>query len=821
MKTKFALRDFSGKPTAYYLVESEDVSKQAVKPVKMASHHIAILDASGSMYSDMDMVKSTVEKVFTAQEFNDPDQRVTLISYSSEGDCQIHFERVTVEDVLAPNSPHLDSIRKLRVRGLTGISQALVAAEALIQDDEVTGITLHSDGYANDPSPYAEGQQIGKTIAAIAGRPNVFCNTIAYRSYCDFNLLSSIANGLSGKCIQVQRAKEVYDALVEAQKLLSGQVCPTIEASLGDNSFITFVSRSAGKVLGGTETLMVRGLSADDDKTVHRYLQVNEKTYKAAKASEDQFDVMLAFSRVNIALGNLNVAKYAMVSTRVSNLYRHHTRALVASEVGAMAADVERFLFNLTSLSIEKMDDYGLGETGPSVLSVLKTLTAHKASLSVNIHYLNGGYQRRGLKRVAGTRDGSGTLTRATIDTKPKVDTEWVAVSGIEMNRDTATANIRLAYDVNLIDRETDNPIPEVAGIKLDLKDYRNYTVVSDGQVNIRSLPFRTSDKRCFADLKKLGVVEGDFDPETMYEIDLSSLPLVDYDQDFSSVPADDFTRLAKLTVLQKIVNGLTKEVSEAFTPEQVEALKKVHLSPALYFSPPTTNAYTDLDDAIAKGLVDTRLSYKIKIGNPEMRSVGSLASGNAYLQRRFTFTDEKGNEVKKPALPMWWDETGDWGVKKLSARTKLTPVDDLAYPIYEDFFGLNPNGAVKEVLGFVKLDAKRQKDVMDALSWTSKKDVAVEALKTLAREVSHAIDAIYAEHITPLAFFVGATGLVPDSFGATALTPDQFVAKHPGTKLAKAEKEATFYELPGGLVLTVFISMEHFTTEAGAKIKE
>jgi len=819
MKTKFALRNFTGNPTTYYLVESEDISQQTVKPTKMASHHIAILDASGSMYSDMDTVKSTVEKVFTAQEFNDPDQRVTLISYSSSGDCQVHFERVTVEEVLAPNSPHLKAIRSLRVRGLTGISQALVAAEALIQDDEITGITLHSDGYANDPSPYAEGQQIQKTIAAIAGHPNVFCNTLAYRSYCDFNLMSAIANGLSGKCIQVQKAKEVYDALVEAQKLLSGQVCPTIEAGIGDNHIIAFVSRSAGKVLGGTESLKIRGLSADDDKTVYRYLRVNEKTYEAEKAPEDDFYAMLAFCRVNIALGNLNVAKYAMVSTRVSNLYRHHTRALVASEVGAMAADVERFLLNPTSMSIIKEDDYGIGAAGPSVLSVLSALAAHKGSLSVHLPTLLKGYTRRGLKRVAGTRDATGALTRPAVDTKSKVDTEWVAVSGIDLNRDTATANIRLVQDVDLIDRETDKVISEVAGIKLGLKDYKNYTIVSDGQINIRSLPLRTSDKRCFADLKKLGVVEGDFDPETMFEIDLSKLPLVGYDQDFSTIPSEAFERLTKLTVLQKIVAGLTKDVSEAFTPEQVEALKKVHLSPALYFSPPTTNTYTDLDDAIAKGHVDTRLSYKIKVGNPEIRNLSSLASGNAYLQRRFTYTGEDGKAVAKPTLPMWW-EGGTWEVKNLSARTKLTSTDDLTYPIYEDFLGTWKNGALTRVLKLTGLDAKGLNKVTDVLAGKADKDESAEVIKGLGRLVDKAIDAVYAEHFTPLAFFVGATGLVPDSFGATAMTPDQFVEKYPDVKLAKAEQEATFYDLPGGLVLTVTMTAEHFTTEAGAKVK-
>ena len=71
-------------------------------------------------------------------------------------------------------------------------------AETLINDAEVTAITLHSDGYANDPSPYTEGQQLQAAAKDISKHPNVFCNTVAYRSCCDFNLLSSVANQLSG-----------------------------------------------------------------------------------------------------------------------------------------------------------------------------------------------------------------------------------------------------------------------------------------------------------------------------------------------------------------------------------------------------------------------------------------------------------------------------------------------------------------------------------------------------------------------------------------------------------------------------------------------
>lgn len=816
MQSKFALHNFAGKPTAFYLVEAEDVGQKAPTAVKTPSHHIAILDVSGSMWGDLDAVKSTVEKVFTAQEFNDPAQRVSLISYSSNGDCVVHFKRITVAEVLAPNSPHLQQIRGLRTRGMTGISQSLQVAEGLIDDSELTCISLHSDGYANDPSPFAEAQNLQAVAKAVAKHPNVFCNTVAYRSYCDFALLSAIANQLSGTCIQAASARQVYDALYGAQTLLAGQVAPVIEAGIGTFDFVAFVSKKGRKVLGGTDSLQVRGLKADDDKMVYRYRKVGEADYQAAQVPEDNPEAVLAFCRANLSVGNLNVAKYAMVTTRYSNLIQPHAKAMVAAEIAAMAASVEQFLFEPTTVT--KQGDYGLGATGPSILTVLATLNQFRSSIRVHLPSLLKGYKRRGLKRVAGVRNPDGSLTKPDYDTKPKTDEEFLAVSGIDINRDTATANIRLVQDVNLVEVATGTVIPEVAGVKLDIKDYKNYTLVGDGQVNVPGLTFRTSDKRCFAAFQSLGLVTGPFDPNVPLTIDLSGLPLVDFDQSFGNIPAETFDRLARLTVLQKILSGLTKEVSEALTAEQIAELKKHLLTPALYFSPPTTNAYTDLADAIAKGQVDTRLSYKIKLGTVAITNLGKLASGNAYLQRRFTLTNAKGEAVEKPTLPMWWEDGGTWGIKQLSARTQLDAVDALTYPIYEDFLRLGRNGALTQVLGYLNYDAGDIHEFESALDGGATRDEATETFARTLRHVEAAIDALYDEVVSPLAFYVGATGLVPDSFGVAAQTADQISQKHPSIKLGKDEKEGTFYELPGGLLLTVFISAEHFTTELGAR---
>lgn len=817
MQTKFAIYNFSGKPVSHFLVDAEDVAKQAQVPVQAPSHHIVLVDASGSMWNDMDPLKSNLEKVFTLEEFSNPSMRISLLSFSSSGDCKLHFTRQTVADVMAPNSQALQEIRSLRTRGMTGISQALAAAEKLIEDKETTCISLHTDGYANDPSPYSEAQNVNRAVDAISKHPKAFCNTLAYRDYCDFSLLSSIANKLAGKCLQVKDIRQVYQALHDTSTLLAGQLAPEIEAGIGDYDFITFMSRTAKKVLGGTDSLTVKGLAPDDDKTVYRYRKVDQATFEASPSPLDESYPLMAYARTQVALGNLNLAKYAMISTR-NQAFRGHFRALVGSEIAAMVADLERYLFE--SLTCGWSKEYGLGLTGPTVLEVLGVLQQYQGSLKVNLQEMSKSYRRRGLKRLAGTRDAEGKLVKPAYKLQTPRDKTEVAVSGIEFNRNTASANIRFSQKATLIETASGTPIEKVAGIELDLREFNNYTLIGDGSVNVTELPIRTSDKRCFAALKNLALVTGEFNPEAEILLDFSHLAVVDFDQDFA-IPVGTFNDLAELTVLQKILSGLVKDAAPAYSTEQVQALKDHCLSTSLYFNAPTCNPYTELKDAITNGEVDTRTGYKVELGTSLITNLGKFKSGNEALQRRFTYTGSDGKEVEKPTLPLFLQTPrGTWGIKTLSAKTKLDVVDQVTFSIYADFLGLESNGSLAGLLSMVGWDSADLNEVLEVIQGKVTGDPAVELMTKLRRAVDSTIDRIYQEKISPLVMYVGATGLIPDSFNAKAMTAEQLVDKYPRLSLSKAEKEdGVFYELPGDHLLTVYTSSEYFSTERGLSL--
>ena len=105
-----------------------------------------------------------------------------------------------------------------------------LAAEK-VKDDELTAITLHTDGYANDPSSTCEASALVKLCEGMKDK-DVFVNTIAYGDYSDFRLLSRIANTGSGACIKAGKISDVYGSLYTSTKTLGSSATPPIEVPL-------------------------------------------------------------------------------------------------------------------------------------------------------------------------------------------------------------------------------------------------------------------------------------------------------------------------------------------------------------------------------------------------------------------------------------------------------------------------------------------------------------------------------------------------------------------------------------------------------------
>jgi hypothetical protein len=819
-RSKFTLYNLLGKERAYYQVDRVELDKPAKPPKeKSVAHSILIIDRSGSMYSYLEDLKDTLIKLLTLDEYSQYDLLVTLISYSSEGDCQVHFQRRPIQEIMKRDSKELKEIKKIHVTGLTCISQAVQLASSLAKDEELTAITLHSDGYANHPSPNAEAKTLEKLCGEMQKRP-VFVNTIAYTDYSDFRLLSKVANTVSGTCIKAGNIKQVYDSLYSTEKLLGSSVTPPMEVPLEKGyDYQVFVSHQGGKVNGAASTLQIRGLKEDHDAVVYKYKKLTEAEYKKLKDVPEvqTSEAVLAFARTQLSEGAINTAKYALASTYDATLVERHGKALTNLQVAAMAQDLDTVMFQPAILQEHELLDRVPVNTRISVLALAHLLGQHKNEFVVNLEHLKSNYVRRGLRRVQGVRDDSGKLVEPTLKTEFTDKSDYAPVSSFDINRNTANLNMLIARPVQLVPREGGKPIKEVAGIKLDkLSTFNNYTMIGDGELNIPTLQIKINSKNLFDLLKDDGVLEADGQPATKYDagtdytLRLDLLPLVPPFE--GAVNLDGvFEDLAEIKVLSSILAAHLKEEAELYTPEQVEELKKHYLSKNLYINFPTTTEYTDLQQALAEGSVDSRVSYKIDIGNKKIVNMSKLMSANKFLDRLYEVIDKNGQKIDKPTFEDFLD--GDVTVrhKQLSSRTKITAVDEFMRRIFDDFFGLANNGAVSSILKRVGVT-----DLIKVLQEKHKgKKVSradyVAALNDARRKLDAYAEDIYQEKVSPLVFYVGSTGVLPDEMDAKALTAEQLTAKYPDLALSKDEQEGMFFEL-GDTILSVYAKNEYFS---------
>jgi hypothetical protein len=555
---------------------------------------------------------------------------------------------------------------------------------------------------------------------------------------------------------------------------------------------------------------------------VYRYRKLSKADYDKLTdvPAEQTSEAVFAFAKGHLAEGNLNTAKYALGSTFDATLVGAHARALTNNQVAAMATDIDTLLLSdpgqLATHTV--LDRVPVNKKIP-FLTLINLLDANRGNFVINRKALTDVYVRRGLKRIPGVRDkDSGAVTKPWLETEFVSEDDYLPIAPFDVNRNTATMNMMLTRKVRLVPAGGGAAIEQVAGIKLDnLSTFNNYTLVGDGELTVPFLRVKISEKSLFDKLVNEGVLEVDgapaakFDKVQEYTLRLDQLPIVPPFE--GTVNLDGvFNELAELKVLSSLCGAHLKEESAELAPEQVEELKKHYLSKSLFLSFPTTTPYAKLEDALSDGSVDTRTSYKIDIGTKSILNLSKLHSANKFLERMYEVTGADGKPLDKPAFE---DTLGDvsYKHKTLSAKTKVTKVDDFMKALFDDFLGLRPTGAAVKILEAVGAD-KLAAIVRDrAKGKQPDRKAFVEALADARKKLDARSDALFAEKLSALVFYVGATGLLPDEVDAKAQSADVLAGKYPDLAFSKDEKEGTFFEV-GDTIVSVYAKTEYFSRD-------
>ena len=799
----FALRNYLGKETQYFSVQQSSATGKITPSLPPATHHILIVDCSGSMWRLMSGLRNVIIDSL-ASVGDQPNIKVSLISYASEGDVRSHFEREPLSNVNKKNSMPQKSIKSLSTRGLTCISQALEHAQTLIQRGEPTAVTLHSDGYANDDSSYSERREFDEILPEFkdAGVP---IHTVAHSTGSDFQTLNRIANETGGRCTFARNTDDIIEPLKTHTAHL-GRELVSVPVEIKGADILVVVDPIGKRVLSGKSDLLVLQVSDPGSLQVFRYNEIDKSAYNSGtkldqSSGKTDKNPLYAFSLAQLSLGGLNKSKFALVSTRNETVLNKHYQALVNEDLAEYAADLQAQIFG--DVASEYSKDFGLKQNGVDLLSLSVLLNTLRRSITVDEEHLRSVYTYRGLKKIPGYRDASGKHVAPDYITVPKGEDPYQAITSVEINKNNANINLTLTEPVNLCENTAKQKlIKSVAGVKLDsLVSYRAFTLVGDGRLNVPELKLKFTNKTAFNAFKFSGLVSGSFDADKGYVISLKELPMVPLDLSFGDLK-NTFELAAGGRLLTLILKAMFKGSSSTLTRDQIKELRQYGVSASLNVNIRSCNEVADLDEAMERGEVDRRPSFNIDIGTTTIQNIKDFRSTTKILQ---TFYKVAGKSKSK--WPEAWISSNEITKKKLSKRTKVSTADEFSIDLVDQLLGLTPLDSLQDLL--TELGADAHKDTLKKLAGRSYDDDKFRAdVEAMLDAVEDGVEELYAKRICPLVFFIGCTGLIPDEYAAVRHDADALLAKYPHLKIDKSERDGSFFVFEDDII-SVYIEDE------------
>jgi hypothetical protein len=297
-------------------------------------------------------------------------------------------------------------------------------------------------------------------------------------------------------------------------------------------------------------------------------------------------------------------------------------------------------------------------------------------------------------------------------------------------------------------------------------------------------------------------------------------------------------------------------------SPAAIAALRAVHVTAGMNFVPPKTMPYTDRKAAVANGDIDARVGYEVTVSTLDIPDEDKIRSANAFLGRRYQVrlsdwattaalakelktakaqakktgaeppewsyagpeTDEDG-WIKAPKVLHVYQEGAQVRYKPLTAAVQagLTAADHLQDAVYAAALGLTTDmsglDSALAAMGLVPGTTGYQEALCVFYPYAHfgrrnpRQEFAAALLQTAKATQEH----LRAKTCRPLAFSIGATGLVPENWDATVLDGPAFLEKYPKTSVAPATlANGLFVVLNDGVVVTVSSETRWYSTEKG-----
>ena len=471
------------------------------------TNHVFIVDVSGSMYSTLPKIREHLKNNLAG--LVKENDTVSLLYFASKGKYGQVFVGEPIRSLTDLTHINNQIDRFIKPMGCTGFVEPLNLAIEITKQlpkENINSLIFMTDGYDNEWSD-AEILSVSTLVNKHFDQKTI----IEYGWYCNHDLLVKMAEAMAAVHVFTENYSDYepeFEKTIQQNGAKRKQVDLTGWAEQGAD---TALYRDNGKMVM---------LKIDGDKV---FVPENiDKIWVTGRGMVDQVDpemhpedllVLLYYAlftndakavwKILSALGDVNlVQKYSTTFSKQDHIN-------LVDEVLLCINDVrERFKGGRVVGSVPD-------ENAPTIFDVLNLLVDSDVNIITNANIL--GYQRGGVRRTQREDDTEDKLADLIAETKDKEERKRLAlqlaeneswtpefiaddilgitsINTLVYNSSRPNINIQTSLDGTV-------PVPEHIREQFKLPElirthiYRNYTVVRDGIVNMRSIPVLFDDK--------------------------------------------------------------------------------------------------------------------------------------------------------------------------------------------------------------------------------------------------------------------------------------------------------------------------------------
>lgn len=512
--------------------------KTAPVAVEVPTHRIVVIDCSYSMVSELPKIRTHLKnKIPTMVKEND---LLSIVWFSSKGEYGTLVEAVpvsTLKDLSAVNTA-ID--RFVKPVGATAFVQPLQEVVALTERVGMpSSMFFLTDGWDNG---YTK-PQILKAAAALA---DVVGSTtfVEYGWYADHDLLSQMAEEAAGSLIQSNDFTKYSEQLEQNLSSRSSGKKQKVSVPAGveflvaptDSGFVVSKVDEKGVALLPAEATKYSYLSGDGQ--LEDGLDVQQATLVAA--------ALVQRGKADLALEIAGKIGDADVYTAIENAFSKQDY-VNAVELMVEYGTSKKQLYTMAP----KNTNLAPNPNAYNVLQLLMDIATDDGNL-LHISHPEFKYSSIGRKReVAEVNGFVPKFIHADGDIKAPIST-------LKFDEDRPNVSILVRNDGHVYLPKNDHFSDE----KFETFNWRNYTVIKDGIINLRYLPLILTAKT-HKKLKDEGVITEDYKIGKTYLIDTKSMPVINRAM-VSDISATKLGELAskvyELRCIQKAINASIKE---------------------------------------------------------------------------------------------------------------------------------------------------------------------------------------------------------------------------------------------------------------------